>query len=287
MKIGCHAVLFTDRIAKETEEVLKEFEKTGCQGVEIGARFFGVEKSSYLKELLDQYHLQLSGLHVSALWTDLLDDPQKVAFKREFNTYTGTYKGVQITVTSTGIGAPSAAIAMEEMYESGMEVAVRMGTVMALQDDMLGKFVIPIAAMRREGTSSSYVDMTYPAVADIDLVNCMNQTVTDMGAEYRNGLNCTMDGFYSKMHDSRFSLEWGRDMTETFEELKKLKVTGIDMESSCMLTVGRLMGVRTCVVTMTTVLENLKETLQGQARTDAEDLLCRVALEGIYRFSCS
>lgn len=78
MKIGCHAVLFTDRIAKETEEVLKEFEKTGCQGVEIGARFFGVEKSSYLKELLDQYHLQLSGLHVSALWTDLLDDPQKV-----------------------------------------------------------------------------------------------------------------------------------------------------------------------------------------------------------------
>lgn len=78
MKIGCHAVLFTDRIARETEEVLKAFEKTGCQGVEIGARFFGVEKSSYLKELLNQYHLQLAGLHVSALWTDLLDDPQKV-----------------------------------------------------------------------------------------------------------------------------------------------------------------------------------------------------------------
>lgn len=214
-----------------------------------------------------------------------LDEPQKVAFLREFNTYTGKYKGVDITVTSTGIGAPSAAIAMEEMYECGMEVAVRMGTVMALQDDMLGKFVIPIAAMRREGTSDSYVEMTYPAVADIDLVNCMNETVKDMGSDYRNGLNCTMDGFYSKMHDSRFSLEWGRDMSETFEELKKLKVTGIDMESSCMLTVGRLMGVKTCVVTMTTVLENLKETLQGQERKDAEDLLCRVALEGIYRFS--
>ena len=216
-----------------------------------------------------------------------LENPQKVAFKREFNTYTGTYKGVEITVTSAGIGAPSAAIAMEEMYECGMEVAVRMGTVMALEDDMLGKFIIPIAAMRREGTSGSYVDMTYPAVADIDLVNCMNQTVVDMGAEYRNGLNCTMDGFYSKMHDSRFSLEWGRDMTQTFEELKKLKVIGIDMESACMLTVGRLMGVKTSIVTMTTVLENLKETLQGQARTDAEDLLCRVALEGIYRFSRS
>ena len=62
-----------------------------------------------------------------------LDDPQKVAFLREFNTYTGTYKGIRVTVTSTGIGAPSAAIAMEEMYEAGMKVAVRMGTVMALQ----------------------------------------------------------------------------------------------------------------------------------------------------------
>ena len=56
-----------------------------------------------------------------------LDNPKKVAFMREFNTYTGTYKGVEITVTSTGIGAPSAAIAMEEMYESGMQVAVRNG----------------------------------------------------------------------------------------------------------------------------------------------------------------
>ena len=149
---------------------------------------------------------------------------------REFNTYTGTYKGIEVTVTSTGIGAPSAAIAMEEMYEVGMEVAVRMGTVMSMQDDMLGHFLIPIAAMRREGTSQSYVDLSYPAVADIDLVNAMNETVVNMGKRYLNGLNCTMDGFYSNMHDSRFSLEWGRDMSETFEEVKKLGVTGIDMD---------------------------------------------------------
>ena len=200
-----------------------------------------------------------------------LDNPKKVAFMREFNTYTGTYKDVEITVTSTGIGAPSAAIAMEEMYESGMEVAVRMGTVMSMQDDMLGHFMVPIAAMRREGTSQSYVDLSYPAVADVELVNVMNETVQQMGKRYLNGLNCTMDGFYSCMHDSKFSLEWGRDMSETFEEVKKLGVTGIDMESSCILT-------------LVTVLENLKETLKGQDRVDAEDLLCRTALEGIYNY---
>lgn len=213
-----------------------------------------------------------------------LDNPQHVAYKREFNTYTGTYKGVPVTATSTGIGAPSAAIAMEEMYETGMKVAVRMGTAMGLQDEMLGHFIIPIAAMRRESTSKTYVEESYPAVADIDLVNTMNQTVVDFGKKYFNGINCTMDGFYSKMHDSKFSKECGTDMSKTFEELKKLHISGVDMESACMLTLGRLMGVKTCIVTMTTVLENLKETLQGQERTDAEDLLCRVVLEGIYRY---
>jgi len=213
-----------------------------------------------------------------------LDEPEHIAFKREFNTYTGTYKGMRVTVTSTGIGAPSAAIAMEEMYEAGMKVAVRMGTVMSLQDDMLGHFIIPIAAMRRDGTSRTYVEESYPAAADIELVNIMNSTVTDFGKRYLNGINCTMDGFYSQMHDSKFSRETGIDMNKTFEELKKLHVTGIDMESACMLTLGRLMGVKTCVVTMTTVLENLKDTLKGQERVDAEDLLCRVALEGLYRY---
>lgn len=214
-----------------------------------------------------------------------LDNPVHVAFMREFNTYTGTYKGLPITVTSTGIGAPSAAIAMEELYESGMEVAVRTGTVMALQDDMLGHFIVPIGSMRRESTSKTYVEEIYPAVADIELVNCLNDTIRDYGKRVLNGISCTMDGFYTQMHDSRFSLEFGRDMSQTFTELKKLRVSGIDMESACMLTVGRLMGVKTAVLTMTTVLENLKETLKGQDRADAEDLLCRVALEGIYRFA--
>ena len=74
-------------------------------------------------------------------------------------------------------------------------------------------------------------------------------------------------------------------MQRTFDELRKLHVSGIDMESACMLTLGRLMGVKTAVITMTTVLENLKDTLKGQERKDAEDLLCRVALEGLYRFA--
>ena len=214
-----------------------------------------------------------------------LDDPQEVAFLREFNTCTGIYKGERITVTSTGIGAPSAAIAMEEMYACGMEAAVRMGTVMSMQDDMLGQFIIPIASMRRESTSKTYVEESYPAVADLELVNILNETAAGFGKRSLNGVSCTMDGFYTQMHDSRFSKECGRDLSRVFEELRALHVCGIDMESACMLTVGRLMGVKTAVITMVTVLENLKETLKGQERADAETLLCRVALEGIWRYA--
>lgn len=210
-----------------------------------------------------------------------LDDPTHVAFMREFNTYTGTYQGIPVTVSSTGMGAPTAAIAMEEMYEAGMRVAVRMGTSMSLDDDMLGNFMIPIAAMRREQTSATYVEQAYPAVADVELVNTMNAVVARHGKRYDNGVFCTMDGFYTQMHDSRFSKEFGRDMSATFDELRRLRVSGVDMETSCILTVCRLMGVRACALTLCTVLENLKDTMKGQERADGEDLLCRVALEGI------
>lgn len=214
-----------------------------------------------------------------------LDDPREVAFRREFNTYTGTYKGERITVTSTGIGAPSAAIAMEEMYECGMEVALRMGTVMAMQDDMLGHFIVPLGSMRREATSKTYVEPSYPAVADLELLNVLNQTVADNGKRSLSGISCTIDGFYTQMHDSRFSKEKGIDMAPMFDELRALHVTGIDMESACMLTVGRLMNVKTAVLTVVTVLENLKQVLEGQEREDAEDLLCRIALESIWRYA--
>jgi uridine phosphorylase len=215
----------------------------------------------------------------------ILDDVRHVAFAREFNTYTGSYRGVPVTVSSTGIGAPSAAIAMEELYECGMEVAVRMGTVMALSDDLLGTFIVPVASMREEGTTAAYAPPGYPAVADTELLLALNEAVTAAGAEYVNGLNCTVDAFYTHMKESKLSKRRGLDLHPGFDRLRELGVAGLDMESSCVLTLGRLMGIRAAVVTLATVLEGLKSALQGQARTDAEALLCRVALDGIHRFA--
>ncbi|MCC8022640.1 MAG: uridine phosphorylase, partial [Clostridiales bacterium] len=147
-----------------------------------------------------------------------------------------------------------------------------------------GKVFLPTACVRDESTSATYVRKSYPAVADFDLLACMEQGAKAAGRDVVKGINCTMDGFYSQMKDSRYSRECGRVPADTFEELKRLRVLGADMESACMLTLGGLLGVRTCSVTMTTVLENLKEVLQGEARKQAEADLCLAALEGIVLF---
>ncbi len=212
---------------------------------------------------------------------DLLDEPKRVAFSREFNTYTGSYQGIPITVTSTGIGSPSAAIAMEEMAANGMKVAIRMGTVMGLRDDMLGKYSIPLGAMRDEATTKTYVRRSYPAVADFELVSAMNEAVVANGEEFINAITCTKDGFYSQMKENDLSRKLELDVAHTFDDLKKLDVVGIDMESSVILTLGRLMGIKACVVTLTTVLENLKATIEGEERTQAEAKLCKIVLDGI------
>ena len=213
-----------------------------------------------------------------------LDEAEHIAFSREFNTYTGTYKGVPITITSTGIGSPSAAIAMEEMYQCGMEVALRMGTVMSLKDHLLGHYIVPIGSIRNESTSHTYVEPTYPAIADFDLVKTINETIKEFGSDVDNGLNATLDGFYSQMHESKLSKERGTDIYEVLDKYRKLGVSGIDMESACMMVVGRLMNVKTATLTLVTVLENLKQSLVGDEREAKEDELCRIALESIYRF---
>ncbi|MCK5731410.1 MAG: nucleoside phosphorylase [Tenericutes bacterium] len=213
-----------------------------------------------------------------------LDDVRHIAFSREYNTYTGYYKGVEVTISSTGIGAPSAAIAMEEMYQCGMEVALRMGTVMSLKDNLLGEYIVPIGSIREESTSKTYVECTYPAIADFGLVEIINKTVIEHGSKVDNGLNATLDGFYSQMHMSKLAEERKINVYDIFEKYKKLGVSGIDMESSCMMVVGRLMNVKTAVLTLVTVLENLKESLEGKTREEKEEELCKIALDSIYKY---
>jgi uridine phosphorylase len=173
---------------------------------------------------------------------------------------------------------------MEEMYQCGMEVALRMGTVMSLKDDLLGEYIVPIGSIREESTSKTYVESTYPAIADFHLVETINKTIIENGSKVDNGLNVTLDGFYSQMHMSKLAEERNINVYEIFNKYKALGVSGIDMESACMMVVGRLMNVKTASLTLVTVLENLKDTLKDKHREEKEEELCRMALESIYKY---
>ena len=214
-----------------------------------------------------------------------LENPRHIAFSREYNTYTGTYKGVEVTVSSTGIGAPSAAIAMEELYECGMEVAVRMGTFMVLNDEDFGKYCVPIGAMRDEGTSTQYAPVSYPAIADADLVKYLSQGVKDNGFEVVNGIVATKDGFYTNCRESKFSLERGIDMFSRIDELRQYGIAAIDMETSALFTIGRLMGIKVASIALATVKENLKEFMYGDIKKANEAVLCKVALDGLIKYA--
>lgn len=209
-----------------------------------------------------------------------LDDVKEVSVNREFHTYTGTYKGMPITVSSTGIGGPSAAIALEEVYEAGAKVVVRLGTVMGLQDN-LGKFFVPVAAMRRENTSSYYVEKGYPAVANFDLVSVMNDSITKHDREFENGIVCSTDGYYTEMKESRLSKEMKTDVVGMMAGLDKFNIAGLDMETSTLLTLGNLMGIKVCSVTLATVTDNLNQAIEPKKRVEEERVLATIVLDGL------
>lgn len=218
------------------------------------------------------------------VFEEYFEDLNKVAFAREYNTITGTYNGVQITATSTGIGAPSAVIAMEEMFECGMEVGIRMGTVMSLDNNLVGDFLIPLGSIRRESTSDCYVEKGYPAIADFELVSYLNEAVEANGYKSLNGVHCTLDGYYMDMKESRYSKTRNINPDKTMQALDEINVLGVDMESSAMLTVGRLMGVKTAVITLATVSKNLEAYLEDEERLHRERMLCKITLDAIVAY---
>lgn len=125
---------------------------------------------------------------------EYFDDAREMAFNREYRTFTGTIDGTKLSVTSTGIGCPSAAICIEELIKCGADTFIRVGTAGGLQPETeLGDVVITTATVREEGTSRQYVPLEYPAVADFEmlaqllLVSAFAFFMRDIGAALQKG----------------------------------------------------------------------------------------------------
>ena len=129
-----------------------------------------------------------------------LDDPKLIAQNREYITYTGTLLGERVSVTSTGIGCPSTAIAMEELIRIGADTFIRVGTSGGIQPGTKsGDIAIVTAAIRDEGTTRQYLPIEYPAVADPDVVIALRQAALKLGLTFRVGVSHSKDSFYGEV----------------------------------------------------------------------------------------
>ena len=155
---------------------------------------------NYSEDASKQYHIQVGqgdvGRYVilpgdpkrCAKIAKYFDDPKLMADSREYVTYTGYLEGEKVSVTSTGIGGPSASIAMEELVKSGADTFIRVGTCGGMQLDVKsGDLIIATGAIRMEGTSKEYAPIEFPAVANIDIVNALIASAKELGIPYHEG----------------------------------------------------------------------------------------------------
>jgi uridine phosphorylase len=205
----------------------------------------------------EQYHLELSPGDVAdsvllpgdpgrvETITDEWDDSAAVADHREYRTATGTYEETPISVTSTGIGSPSAAIAVEELARVGAETLIRVGSCGAIQPETdLGDLIITSGAVRQEGTSSEYVREDYPAVADHAVVAALGAAADRLGYDYHVGLTASTDSFYAGQSRAGFEDFRARGSEGDVAELQDAGVLNFEMEASAILTLASIYGLR-------------------------------------------
>ena len=143
------------------------------------------------------------------------DDPKHIAQNREYNTYTGTLLGEKVSVVSTGIGCPSAAIAVEELIMIGADTFIRIGTSGGMQPEIrTGDVAIVNSAIRDEGTTLHYMPIEFPAIADLDVVLAMRDGAKKLGIPYHVGPTQSKDSFFGEIEpdrmpvDSRLNQRW-------------------------------------------------------------------------------
>ena len=215
----------------------------------------GVNMQNYSGEIGLQYHLQIRKGDVGR-YVILPGDPKRcekiaghfdnpvlIADSREFVTYTGYLDGEKVSVTSTGIGGPSASIAMEELVNCGADTFIRVGTCGGMDINVKGSdIVIATGAIRMEGTSKEYAPIEFPAVADFNITNALVHAAKELGYDYHAGIVQCKDAFYGQ-HDPE-SKPVSYELLNKWEAWLRLGCKASEMESAALFVVASHLGVR-------------------------------------------
>ena len=249
---------------------------------------------NYSEDKDRQYHVQLEEGDVGK-YVILTGDPKRcqkiaehfedalpVADSREFTTYTGYLEGEKVSVTSTGIGGPSAAIALEELANVGADTFIRVGTSGGMQLEVKsGDLVIATGAVRMEGTSREYAPIEFPAVPDLTVTNALVKAVKSKGYPFHTGVVQCKDSFYGQHEPERKPV--GYDLLHKWEAWKQLGCLASEMESAALFVVASSLGVRvgSCFLVIANQ-EREKAGLENPVVHDT-DMAIRVAVDAIRR----
>lgn len=174
-----------------------------------------------------------------------LDEPKLVAENREHRSWTGTLLGEKVTVTSTGMGCPSTAIAVEELICCGADTFIRIGTAgplgkQAFDPNLIGGIVT--GSVRGEGTTQQYVPIEYPAISNREVVAALAQGARDLNYQFAEGLSYTKDAFYSVVKPEEVPLNL--EAQRTMDVLARANVLLTEMESAALLVLALLRNCR-------------------------------------------
>lgn len=276
---------------------------------------------NYSEDASRQYHTQVAAGEIGryvllpgdpkrcAKIAKYFDDPQLIADSREYVTYTGTLDGVRVSVTSTGIGGPSTAIAMEELRLCGADTFLRIGTCGGMQPCVKsGDIVIATGAVRMEGTTREYAPIEYPAVPSLQVTNALSEAARKLGygeyrGEYREmpgparipcadlqegvgaapsfhtGVVQCKDSFFGQ-HEPEV-MPVGYELMQKWEAWKKLGCLASEMESAAVFIVASRLRARagTCLFVVANQ-EREKLGLENPVLHDTDGAI-RVAVEAV------
>ena len=204
---------------------------------------------------------------IASLW----DSAHEVAFHREYHTMTGIYKGVDLSCVSTGMGAPSYLIGVDELSRIGVDTFIRVGTCGGIQkNQQLGDLVISTGAVRFDGASRDLVVPEYPAVADYEVVMALIQAAEEFKFRYHVGITASFDTFYTGQGRPALNNYLPSSKEHILKDMTMANVQNFEMEVSSLLTFTNIFGKRggaVCVIIANRLTDEFELTEEYERRS--------------------